>query len=156
MPGLRMPRNDFQGERRRYFLHEPEFGRKKCMLELMLHRFEVPFLFGFVVADASLHDRDPSLCAILCPHGARHAPVCHDQLGRPISLGLAGTWSRNIHKERLQLLYREIPLHKVECIGIDEFSFKEGHHYMTVSPIFIPAGCCTQSKGKARRTSGPS
>jgi transposase len=47
-------------------------------------------------------------------------------------LGVGWDLVKNIHKERLQFLYRKIPLHEVECIGIDEFSFREGHHYMTV------------------------
>jgi transposase len=47
-------------------------------------------------------------------------------------LGVGWDLVKNIHKERLQCLYRKIPLHKVTAIGIDEFSFKEGHRYMTV------------------------
>ena len=47
-------------------------------------------------------------------------------------LGVGWGLVKNIHKERLQFLYRKIPLKGVEVIGIDEFSFKEGHHYMTV------------------------
>jgi transposase len=47
-------------------------------------------------------------------------------------LGVGWDLVKNIHKERLQFLYRKIPLKGVEVIGIDEFSFKEGHHYMTV------------------------
>jgi len=47
-------------------------------------------------------------------------------------LGVGWDLVKNIHKERLQFLYRKIPLHEVSTIGIDEFSFKEGHHYMTV------------------------
>ena len=47
-------------------------------------------------------------------------------------LGVGWDMVKNIHKERLQFLYRKIPLNEVSTIGIDEFSFKEGHHYMTV------------------------
>jgi transposase len=47
-------------------------------------------------------------------------------------LGVGWDLVKNIHKERLQFLYRKIPLHKVKLIGIDEFSFREGYHYMTV------------------------
>ncbi len=47
-------------------------------------------------------------------------------------LGVGWDLVKNIHKERLQFLYRKIPLKEVKVIGIDEFSFKEGHHYMTV------------------------
>jgi len=47
-------------------------------------------------------------------------------------LGVGWDLVKNIHKERLRFFYRKIPLNKVKLIGIDEFSFKEGHHYMTV------------------------
>jgi transposase len=47
-------------------------------------------------------------------------------------LGVGWDLVKNIHKERLQFLYRKIPLRAVEVIGIDEFSLKEGHLYMTV------------------------
>jgi transposase len=47
-------------------------------------------------------------------------------------LGVGWDLIKNIHKERLQVLYRRIPVHKVEQIGIDEFSFKQGYHFMTV------------------------
>jgi transposase len=47
-------------------------------------------------------------------------------------LGVGWDLVKNIHKERLQFLYRKIPLSQVTTIGIDEFSFKEGYHFMTV------------------------
>jgi transposase len=47
-------------------------------------------------------------------------------------LGVGWDLVKNIHKQKLQFLYRKIPLHEVQTIGIDEFSFKEGHRYMTV------------------------
>jgi transposase len=47
-------------------------------------------------------------------------------------LGVGWDLVKNIHKERLRFLYRKMPLHKVKVIGIDEFSFKEGYHYMSV------------------------
>jgi len=39
---------------------------------------------------------------------------------------------KEIHKSRLQSLNRKIPLHEVKYIGIDEFSIKKGHNYMTL------------------------
>jgi transposase len=47
-------------------------------------------------------------------------------------LGVGWDLVKNIHKKRLQFLCRKMPLNKVKIIGIDEFSFKEGYHYMTV------------------------
>ena len=39
---------------------------------------------------------------------------------------------KEIHKSKLQSLYRKIPLYEVKDIGIDEFSIKKGHNYMTL------------------------
>ena len=39
---------------------------------------------------------------------------------------------KEIHKSKLQSLYLKIPLHEVKYIGIDEFSIKKGHNYMTI------------------------
>jgi transposase len=47
-------------------------------------------------------------------------------------LGVGWDLVKDIHKSKLHRLYRSIPLHKVKCIGIDEFSLKKGHNYMTV------------------------
>jgi transposase len=47
-------------------------------------------------------------------------------------LGVGWDLVKEIHKSKLSLLYRSIPLHKVRYIGIDEFSIRKGHEYMTV------------------------
>lgn len=39
---------------------------------------------------------------------------------------------KEIHKSKLRKLYRRIPLHKVRYLGIDEFSLRKGHDYMTI------------------------
>ncbi|MCP4568666.1 MAG: ISL3 family transposase, partial [FCB group bacterium] len=39
---------------------------------------------------------------------------------------------RNIHKAKLTTVYREIDLKKVRYLGVDEFSIRKGHTYMTV------------------------
>jgi len=46
-------------------------------------------------------------------------------------LGVGWDMIKEIHKLKLQRLYRSIPLHKVRYIGIDEFSIRKGHEYMT-------------------------
>jgi len=47
-------------------------------------------------------------------------------------LGVGWDMVKDIHKSKLRTLYRTIPLHKVRYIGIDEFSIRKGHQYMTV------------------------
>ncbi len=39
---------------------------------------------------------------------------------------------KEIHKDKLFILYRTIPLREVRYIGVDEFSLKKGHEYMTI------------------------
>jgi hypothetical protein len=82
-------------------------------------RFEMQGVLGAVVAYTSLYDRNSPLCSILCSDSARHAPVQYEPLGSRISRsGL--DMVKNIYKERLQFLYRKIPLQEVSTIGIDE------------------------------------
>lgn len=39
---------------------------------------------------------------------------------------------KEVHKTKLQHLYRKMPIHKIKYLGIDEFSIKKAHHYMTI------------------------
>lgn len=39
---------------------------------------------------------------------------------------------KNIHKLKLQKMYRAIPVTKFTVLGIDEFSMHKGHQYMTI------------------------
>jgi len=120
----------FKGQKRRWFYMSP-IGRKKCMLELVLHRLKcracsalwwptLPFMIGT--------HRFVRSFALTVLDMLRFSTI------RSVAeyLGVGWDMVKNIHKERLQFLYRKIPLHEVRAIGIDEFSFKEGQHYMTV------------------------
>lgn len=120
----------FKGQKRRWFYMSP-IGRKKCMLELVLHRLKcrqcsalwwptLPFMIGT--------HRFVRSFALTVLDMLRFSTI------RSVAVYLGVGWDlvKNIHKERLQFLYSKIPLHEVSTIGIDEFSFKEGHHYMTV------------------------
>jgi transposase len=119
-----------KGQKTRWFVMSP-MGRKKCYLVLNLHRLQcegcsaiwwphLPFMIGkhrFV--------RSFALTALdLLRFGTIRA-VAH-------YLGVGWDMVKDIHKSKLRMLYRRIPLHKVRYIGIDEFSIKKGHHYMTV------------------------
>jgi transposase len=120
----------FKGQKRRWFQMGP-IGRKKCLLDLVLHRAQccecstlwwptLPFMIGThrFVRSFALTVLD------LFKFGTIRSVAEF--------LGVGWDLVKNIHKERLQFLYRKMPLHKVKVIGIDEFSFKEGYHYMTV------------------------
>ena len=120
----------FKGQKRRWFQMGP-IGRKKCLLDLVLHRAQccecstlwwptLPFMIGThrFVRSFALTVLD------LLKFGTIRSVAEF--------LGVGWDLVKNIHKERLQFLYRKMPLHKVRVIGIDEFSFKEGYHYMTV------------------------
>lgn len=120
----------FKGQKRRWFFMSP-IGRKKCMLELVLHRLKcrgcstlwwptLPFMIGT--------HRYVRSFALTVLEMLRFSTI------RSVAQYLGVGWDlvKNIHKQKLQFLYRKIPLREVQTIGIDEFSFKEGHRYMTV------------------------
>jgi transposase len=47
-------------------------------------------------------------------------------------LGVGWDLVKEIHRSKLRGLYRRLPLQKVRYLGIDEFSIRKGHTYMTV------------------------
>ena len=120
----------FKGQKRRWFVMSP-IGRKKCLLELILHRLKcrrcsalwwptLPFMTGT--------HRYVRSFALTVLDMLRFSTI----RSAAEYLGVGWDLVKNIHKERLQFLYRKIPLSEVTTIGIDEFSFKQGYHFMTV------------------------
>jgi transposase len=129
-PQCRCRDASFKGQKRRWFFMSP-IGRKKCMLELILHRLKcrrcsalwwptLPFMTG---THRYVRSFALTVLDMLRSSTIRSAAEY---------LGVGWDLVKNIHKERLQFLYRKIPLSEVTTIGIDEFSFKEGYHFMTV------------------------
>jgi len=119
----------FKGQKTRSF-HLSPIGRKKCFLVLSIHRVQcnacstlwwpsLPFMMGkhrFV--------RSFALTVLdLLRFGTIRWVADY--------LGVGWDMIKEIHKLKLQRLYRSIPLHKVRYIGIDEFSIRKGHEYMT-------------------------
>jgi transposase len=106
-------------------------GRKHCILNLDLHRLECCNCgklwwpkFSFMVGNHR-YTRSFALTVLdLLRFGTVQA-VAH-------LLDVGWDLVKEIHKSRLQSLYRTIPLHEVKYIGIDEFSIKKGHNYMTL------------------------
>jgi len=120
----------FKGQRRRLFRMSP-IGRKRCFLDLMLHRLKcrecgslwwhrLPFMDG-----KHRYVRSFALTVLDL------LQFCTIQAASQY-LGVGWDMIKEIHKERLFLLYRTIPLGEVRHIGIDEFSLRKGHEYMTI------------------------
>lgn len=119
-----------KGQKTRWFFMSP-VGRKKCMLVVDFHRLKcedcahlwwpsLPFMVG--------KHRYVRCFALTVLDLLRFGTI------RWVARYLGVGWDlvKEIHKSRLRLLYRKIPLHKVRYIGIDEFSIRKGHEYMTV------------------------
>lgn len=123
-------RATFKGQKRRLFRMSP-IGRKHCFLNLLLYRLKcqhckhiywptLPFMDG-----KHRYVRSFALTVLdLLKFGTIRAVAEY--------LGVGWDLVKDIHKERLSCLYRVTPLHKVKYIGIDEFSIRKGHEYMTV------------------------
>lgn len=106
-------------------------GRKHCILNLELHRLQCRNCdklwwprFPFMVGNHR-YTRSFALTVLdLLRFGTVQA-VAH-------LLDVGWDLVKEIHKSKLQSLYRKIPLYEVKYIGIDEFSIKKGHNYMTL------------------------
>ena len=115
----------FKGRKTRSF-HLGPVGRKRCFLVLSLHRIKcstcgalwwptLPFMVG--------KHRFTRSFALIVLDLLRFGTI------RWVAeyLGVGWDMIKEIHKLKLQRLYRSIPLHKVRYIGIDEFSIRKGH-----------------------------
>lgn len=119
-----------KGQKTRWFFMSP-IGRKKCILVLDFHRLRcvdcdtlwwprLPFMMG-----KHRYVRSFALTVLDLLRFGTIRWVAH-------YLGVGWDLVKDIHKSKLRILYRTIPLHKVRYIGIDEFSIRKGHEYMTV------------------------
>jgi transposase len=106
-------------------------GRKRSFLDLQLHRLEcrkcsrrwwpsIPFADGKhrYVRSFALTVQD------LLKFGTIQSVSAY--------LGVGWDLVKEIHKTRLSQIYRKIELRDVRYIGIDEFSIRKGHEYMTI------------------------
>ena len=119
-----------KGSKERWF-HLPPLGRKKTLLNLKIHRIEctdcgrirwpqLPFMLG-----KHRYARSFALTVMdLLKFGTIQATAHY--------LGVGWDLIKEIHKENLNRRYKHIPINKVKYIGIDEFSIKKGHNYMTI------------------------
>jgi len=109
----------------------PPIGRKQAILELNMHRLQcekckylwwprLPFMQGTARYTRSFASTVLDLlksCTISAV--ARYLCVSWDLI-------------KDIHKSNLEKQYRSIDLSKVKYLGIDEFSIRKNHTYMTI------------------------
>lgn len=125
----------YKGNKNRW-LRMPPVGRKLCILDLLLHR---------VQCCACHHIWWPRLPFMLGNHGyvRSFALFVLDMLKfmtiQDVAsiLGVGWDMIKNIHKIKLKKIYRTIPITNVKALGIDEFSIRRRHSYMT---IFVDLG----------------
>jgi transposase len=120
----------FKGQKTRRLRMSP-LGRKSCSVDLTLHRLQcrqcgqlwwpqLPFMLG-----KHRYVRSFALTVLdLLRFGTIRAVAHYLKVGWDLV--------KEIHKSKLRKLYRRIPLQKVRYLGIDEFSLRKGHVYMTV------------------------
>ena len=120
----------FKGQKTRLFKMGP-FGRKQALLQLHFHRLEciecghlwwprLPFMIG-----KHRYTRSFALTAL----GLLRFGTIKDVANY---LGVGWDTIKQIHKSKLQNLYKKRPIHKIRYLGIDEFSLRKGHNYMTI------------------------
>ncbi len=127
----------YKGKKKRWF-HMPPIGRKRCILDLLLHR---------VQCCHCSHVWWPRLSFMLGNHGfvRSFALFVLDMLKlttiKDVAsiLGVGWDMIKNIHKLKLQRMYKTIPISKITTLGIDEFSIRKHHNYMTIF-VDLPSG----------------
>ena len=120
----------FKGHKRRKILMSP-MGRKRCYLDLLFHRLrcrECRKLWwpspGFLDGKHR-YTRSFALTVLdLLAFGTISSVAQYLKVGWDLI--------KEIHKYKLSRTYRNIPLDEINFVGIDEFSIKKGHEYMTI------------------------
>lgn len=143
----------FKGQKRRRLQLSP-LGRKRCFLDLLLHRLKCkecgylwwphpPFLDG-----KHRYVRSFALTVLdLLKFGTIRSVAQY--------LGVGWDLVKEIHKERLSLLYQSLPLREVRYLGVDEFSLRKGHKYMTVFTDLESGRILHAVEGKSKEDIAP-
>jgi len=106
-------------------------GRKQSLLKLLFHRLQcsecnklwwpqLPFMDG-----KHRYTRSFALIALDLLRFGTIKDVAH-------YLRVGWDLIKDIHKTRLQSLYKKMPIKELKYLGIDEFSIRKGHNYMTI------------------------
>jgi transposase len=70
-------------------------------------------------------------------------------------LGVGWDLIKEIHKSKLQHLYKVMPIHKLKYLGIDEFSLRKGHTYMTIFLDLQTGRIIHAVRGRSKNDIGP-
>lgn len=120
----------FKGQKSRWF-RMPPIGRKQGLLHVIMHRFQCkecnhlwwPRL-SFVEGNARYTRSFAQTVLDLLRFGTIRSVAEYLRVGWDLI--------KNIHKSHLTSKYRSIDLSDVKYLGMDEFSIKKGHKYMTI------------------------
>lgn len=120
----------FKGKKTR-FLHLPPIGRKRGGLELIMHRLcckKCGFLFWPRLQFMNGNKRYTRAFALTVLDLLQFATI------KSVAAYLNVGWDlvKQIHKQKLNQLYRQQDLRDLVYLGIDEFSLRKGHSYMTI------------------------
>lgn len=129
-PGCGCRHTIYKGQKTRWFRMGP-LGRKQSFLKLLVHRQQciecntlwwpqLPFMDG-----KHRYTRSFALIALDLLRFGTIKDVAH-------YLHVGWDLIKDIHKTKLQSLYRKMPISKIKYLGIDEFSLHKGHKYMTI------------------------
>lgn len=120
----------FKGKKTR-FLHLPPLGRKRCVLELVMHRLlckDCGLLFWPRLQFMQDNRRYTRSFALTVLDLLQFATI------RAVADYLHVGWDmiKEIHKLKLSRIYKKLDITNLTHLGIDEFSTQKGHKYMTI------------------------
>jgi transposase len=120
----------FKGKKTR-FMHLPPLGRKRCVLELVIHRLlckDCDFLFWPKLQFMHGNRRYTRSFALTVLDLLQFATI------KAVANYLHVGWDmvKEIHKLKLSRLYNKQNFSSLTHLGIDEFSTQKGHKYMTI------------------------
>ncbi len=119
-----------KGQRKRRF-HLPPMGRKQCFLNLRVHRL-------FCKECQQLHWARLPFMKGKSPMSRSFIRLALDLLSfstiKSVAEFLKVGWDciKDLHKEKLGILYKRIEIKDIEYLSVDEFAIAKGHEYMTV------------------------
>jgi len=121
---------NFKDHKERRF-HLPPMGRKQCFLALLVHR-------TLCKACGQLHWSHLPFMKGKSPLSRSFIRMALDLLSfstiKSVAEFLKVGWDciKDLHKDKLKLLYNRIELKDIEYLSVDEFAIAKGHEYMTV------------------------